>query len=96
MDLFDFAPALTAAEQAWLLAWLESWIGAPYDYADVLRFLTRWRGSPAGRLFCSELVAQACADIGRPLFRATESWRVPPDWLARTVALRASGSVTTI
>ena len=96
VDLFDFAPALTAAEQAWLLAWLESWIGAPYDYADVLRFLTRWRGSPAGRLFCSELVAQACADIGRPLFRATESWRVPPDWLARTVALRASGSVTTI
>jgi hypothetical protein len=38
-------------------------------------------------VFCSELVAQRCADIGQPLFNRTESWRVPPDWIGRSVAL---------
>jgi len=95
VDILAFSRPLEAAEERALILLLDSQIGIPYDYWDIIRFVTRRQGNPGGRLFCSELVAQDCQDIGRPLFRATESWRVPPDWIARTNELRLVKSITT-
>jgi hypothetical protein len=87
VDVFAFDPPLTGWQETKLLYLLGGDIGRPYDYLDVLRFISRRRGTPGKHVFCSELVAQRCADIGQPLFNRTESWRVPPDWIGRSVAL---------
>ena len=96
VDLFEFTVPLNAWEEEALVRWLAARIGAPYNYRDVLRFVTRRRGNLNGRLFCSEAIAQACIDIMRPIFRVTESWRVPPDWLGRTTNLRFIKTVVTV
>jgi len=32
-------------------------------------------------------VVLCCERVRRPLFLRTEAWRVPPDWLSRTLGL---------
>lgn len=96
VDVFRFTDPLDAQKGAGLVELLMTDIGRPYDYKDVFRFITRRAGNPNGRVFCSELVAQRCKDVGRPLFRDTEPWRVPPDWIARTIALAPDGTLVTI
>jgi len=87
VDVFRFAPALAREEHCALAREAVRLIGTPYDWLDVLRFVTRRSGSPQGRVFCSELVVLCCERVRRPLFLRTEAWRVPPDWLSRTLGL---------
>ena len=95
VDLFDFVLPLNEQEQTALIKALDADIGAPYSYLNVLRFLTRIPGREDGSWFCSELVTQRAADVDRDFFRDTAAWRVPPDWIARTIALQLSSSVVT-
>jgi hypothetical protein len=88
VDIFSFSPALRRAEEEHLVEGLVPEIGLPYDYRDVLRFLTRSHGQPGHTRFCSLLVAHLSGQTGRPLFHRTEAWRVPPDWLGRSLGLR--------
>jgi hypothetical protein len=95
VDLFEFAHPLLEAQERQLILFLDGQIGKGYDYGDIVRFLTRQKGNPKGRWFCSELVAEGCRTVGRPLFRACEAWRVSPAWLAITLELEPCGSVVT-
>ena len=95
VDIFNYDQPLTPAEEEMLIAWLVSVIGAPYDYRDIICFLTRQRGRPGDTWFCSRLVDEMSRRVGRPFFRETPSWKVPPGWLAMTLALRFSHSIIT-
>jgi hypothetical protein len=95
VDLFEFAAPLAWPEETQLVQVLKGQVGLPYDYRDILAFLFRKRGKPGRALFCSELVDKDCEEVGRPLFRKTEAWRVPPDWLSRSLALRQCGQAIT-
>jgi hypothetical protein len=95
VDLFDFNPLLTEAEEEKLLLILNGQIGTPYAVRDVLRFVTRRPGGETGRLFCSELVFMDSFDIGRLLLAETQPWEVPPSWIQRSRSLKPAGTVTT-
>lgn len=95
VDLFDYCTPLTQLEEMKLVAELQTQVGLPYDYADILNFLIRRKGDPGKALFCSELVDKDSEIIDHPLFRHTEPWRVPPDWLSRSLALKLTASVVT-
>lgn len=85
VDIFAFADGLSPMEDMRLGSLLFADVGTPYDYRSIFRFMTReQRDGSKRRLFCSEQVYSRCAAIGRELLARTESWRVPPDWIARS------------
>ncbi len=96
VDIFSLKEPLTDEEELTLLAILDSQIGEPYSYLNVLRFITRRPGDEDGSWFCSEQVAQDFMDIRRPLFERTQSWEVPPHWIPRSLALKFDRSITTM
>ena len=87
VDVFSFTEPLTAAEEKRLLRFCVEHIGDPYDWKNVFRFVTRHAAKEDDAWFCSELVSEACKSIARPLFNLTESWRIPPDWIPRSLAV---------
>jgi len=87
VDVFRFSEPLSPEEESRFVAEAGKLVGAPYDYRDVLRFVSRLPGKVDGRWFCSMAAAYVCAKAGRPLFRRTQPWEVPPHWLARSLAL---------
>lgn len=91
IDIFDFARPLTKAEAESMTARATRLVGARYDWKSVLRFVTRERSAEDHRWFCSELVYDVCARGGHPLLARTPAWRVPPDWIARSPALKFIG-----
>ena len=97
MDLFEFIEPLSAEqdERLWKLAMRDA--GIPYDYAGVLRFLSRQPEEERAneKLFCSEQVFSRCQMVGRELLARTEAWRVPPDWISRSPLLRLAETVRT-
>lgn len=95
VDVCSYLSPLSANEEEKLLRFLKGDIGLDYDYWDIVCFVTRQRGSPGRRRFCSLLVTMRSADVHRPLFRKTEPWRVPPDWLGRTRMLKDEYSTVT-
>lgn len=85
VDLFSVRD-LGTWEEMQVVMFLESTLGAKYDFGSVLRFLTRRHESPRDRAkwFCSELVYAALASIGRPPLSRTEPWEVSPGLLVRS------------
>jgi len=95
VDLFQFTPGLTEEQERQLILILDGQFGMPYDYRDVLFFLTKQAPRPGGRLFCSELVAKDCRDIGAPLLVRIEPGAVHPGMLAVSLRLAPAGSTIT-
>lgn len=89
VDVYDFKQPLSTAEHDRIESFLLSHCGRSYDFLGVFRFLTRDNCEPSnGKLkwFCSELVAEACADAGRRLLRAP-SHQLSPGHLAWSTEL---------
>ncbi|MDE2099097.1 MAG: hypothetical protein KGL39_17720 [Patescibacteria group bacterium] len=95
VDIFEFEIPLDALEERQLIAALADDIGDPYSYLNVLRFITRTPGREDGSWFCSELVFQRCADIGRRLLERKKAWEVPPDWIQMSPQLRFEQQILT-
>ena len=83
VDLF-YVPTETTKHTASVRAFLDSCLGARYDYLSVVRFVTRRPQSQSSRdkWFCSELVAEAYARAGLPLLNRVPSWNIFPGMLA--------------
>lgn len=97
IDVFEFEPPLTMAEEKLLIMTLCTKIGEPYAFWLVFRyFVLRWSGANLLSWFCSELVAYVCDMIRRPLFSRTEAFSVPPDWVARSVRLKFKETVSSL
>ena len=88
ISIMSYAHQISLDQERRLILYLDQDIGLPYDYMDIVRFILRVNGHPGESVFCSFEVARRQHDIDYPLFARTEGWRVPPDWLWRTIALR--------
>lgn len=75
-DAFEFQ-----ADEAAIRAWAAPELGAPYDYAGVIRFLVPLIHQDPNRWFCSEICCAALQQVG--LFADVEAWRVSPNKLAK-------------
>ncbi len=64
-----------------LIGAMRSQLGKPYDYRAIVGFLVRRDWTSPRHWFCSELIAWAFAQTGRPLFRPGELARVTPEHL---------------
>lgn len=99
VDIFEFCAPLSRDENRMLEHFARREVGAPYDYASIIRFCTREKDRVYGKsksVFCSELVFACCANIGRHLLERTEPWRVPPDWIARSPLLKHDETIVTV
>lgn len=95
VDIFKFTNSLTPAENEEFERIANTFIGRPYAYKNIARFLTRDRGSDTGPVFCSEMVFLCCAKMHRDLLLRTEAWRVPPDWIPRSGTITFERSAVT-
>ncbi len=96
VDIFDFYPALSPLEERQLILALAPLVGRPYSYWDIIAFVLRLRGESIKRgLFCSQTVALAAEQAGRPLFLRTKPYEVPPGWIQRSLGLRLRCSSNT-
>lgn len=77
-------PLSRVEEEHFLVLCDKEYIGRPYDFGDIVRFLTRQRGHPHGSVFCSFLVDVVMRKCGRPPLARTEGWRVTPNDLWQT------------
>jgi uncharacterized protein YycO len=59
-----------------------------YDYAGVVRFVTREKAQDDDTWFCSELVYAAFQKAGIKLLNVDEAWKVSPALLAMSPYLR--------
>jgi len=87
IECFAYANPFTDDAARGLLAEMRSQVGTKYDWAGVLKFVTRRAHGHDTRWFCSEYVAHFSAEAGRPLFWNTESWDVKPSDIPRSLAL---------
>ena len=67
IDLYVFHEMLSPMEVNAMRTFLNSMMGAPYDFRSVLRFVTRRAAAVNGKLFCSELSALGFAQIHKHL-----------------------------
>jgi len=81
---------LTSEESARIELFLRNQLGAGYDFLGILRFLSRVNRNNYDRWFCSELVAEACEESGRPLLK-TEAFRISPGTLSWSTELDLVG-----
>ena len=93
VSVYGFREPLTESQKICARIFADEQIGLPYDYTDIIGFLSRRRQQENAAWFCSELVASTCRRIGVPLFRDTESWEVAPGMLARSNELCHIGEV---
>jgi uncharacterized protein YycO len=80
VDSFDVH--MTTHQWGRVMDFAVSQIGKPYDYRQVIRFVTRTRSKPNDRWFCSELVAAAFNHAGMPLLHRIIPSNVSPALLA--------------
>lgn len=84
-------PALSYGQGLALRDFLRAQCGKRYDYLGVIRFVSR-RPMPASsfdrRWFCSELIADAFAQVGLPLLNAP-GWKISPETLSYSPKLKA-------
>ena len=95
VDLFEPVTPMTFDQDKRLVLWLNSIIGDPYSYWNVLRFISRRPGRDDGAWFCSEACVEGFTTAGWKLFERTQAWEVPPGWIARSLALRWFQTITT-
>jgi len=81
VDLFDVD--LTAEQCADVLSFLGRQIGKDYDWMGILHFVTRRSEYTVDqdKWFCSELVAAAFAQAGKPLLERIPAYKVYPGML---------------
>lgn len=58
-----------------------SHVGAGYDYAAFLGFVSKEDWHRRSRFICSEFVEHSFAEAGYPLLRSTTEWRLAPEHL---------------
>ena len=68
---------LTGIQTLHTWQFLLSQVGKGYDFAGIVRFLSGVNRNNWDRWFCSELVAEALENAGRPMLQ-TEAWRLSP------------------
>jgi uncharacterized protein YycO len=73
-------------------SFLEEQVGKGYDFAGVVRFVTREKAKDDDTWFCSELVYEALRQAGMKLLRCDESWKVSPGLLALAPSLHSIAS----
>ena len=62
-DLIEFEVDLEIVKE--VVAWANSQIGKPYDWAGIMGFVNPWRkGGDPGRWFCSEICAALAVKLG--------------------------------
>lgn len=81
VDVYRVREELVYIDHGRLLGWLRGEVGKGYDWKGVVRFLFRSSRDDKKRWFCSELIAAAFVDQGRPLL-FTEAHLVSPSVLA--------------
>ena len=70
IDAYIYHQAVSAAAEYAAAKWLYQQLGKQYDYRSVFRFMSRVPASENDRWFCSELVAEFCDRLYRPLFNS--------------------------
>jgi uncharacterized protein YycO len=93
IDVYEFAQPVPAERAQAARTFAEEQLGKGYDYFDIFAFLTRRRRHEDDAWFCSELASAIARVAGRPLFEHTEDWEVSPGMIARSLALRLTGSL---
>lgn len=68
--------------------WARTQIGKPYDWSGIVGLVARRDWHNPGRWFCSELVAAAFEQAGRPLLNVQQLDRVTPRDLSLSPYLR--------
>lgn len=97
VDLFEFVTPLDETETMRAARFLCAQLGKPYDYAAIVRFLTRdpenhWNKS---KWFCSELAVETFFTVGRNLLERCSAWEIPPRDVPRSPLLKSAGRVVT-
>ena len=87
IDLFCYVAPIAREEELAMLAGMRSQLGKQYDWAGVLKFVTKFRHAHDDKWFCSEIAAYYSAEIGRPLFYLAEAWEIKPSDIPRSLAL---------
>lgn len=95
VDLYELAVPLTDDEEERLILLLIEIMGEPYDWKNVLRFITKRPGGANSDWFCSEMVTDRLSEVGRKLFQRTAAWEVPPDWVPRSTILKFKEATVT-
>lgn len=95
VDVFRLVKPLTLSEEQTLLMSLVPEVGVPYGFRNVLRFISKRPGNLDKTWFCSELVFEKLAGVGRTLLDRTQPWEVPPDWISRSPLLAFSETKVT-
>lgn len=62
-----------------LKQFMSSQLNKRFDWRGLLAFVLRVKIQNKSWYFCSELIAEAFAEIGRPLLRRESSWVTPQD-----------------
>lgn len=87
INCYALRTPLTTDEQGRLHALMERELGKGYDWLGVIRFVSRRRHKGAdNKWFCSEIVAYAFEEIGRPLSNRP-SWQMTPGDVAASTEL---------
>ncbi|MEO0446441.1 MAG: YiiX/YebB-like N1pC/P60 family cysteine hydrolase [Verrucomicrobiota bacterium] len=88
--VYALTEPLTERQKEELIVFLQDQLGKSYDYSGVLRFVSR-RAMPESTAedfwFCSELVIEAFAKVGKILLRAP-GWKITPEALSYSPALK--------
>jgi uncharacterized protein YycO len=94
VEIYD-VPGITEPYAQDVETFCRSKVGCPYDWAGVLRFVTRNRPLEDDRWFCSELVAAGFRAAGYPLTNAVPS-KTYPGMLATSTRLVRAGEMRTL
>ena len=85
---------MSPTQEATMVAYLTGCIGIKYDFAGVLGFISRRAGAQRqDKLFCSEMIVDACRAAGVILIERTPSYAISPGHLSTSPLLSYSGSV---
>jgi len=96
VDLFEYEFPLSLTETQQMAGFLVNQLGKKYDYASIIRFLTRERGRLDNKWICSELAFQAAIVAGYPLLKNCAAWEIPPRDIPRSPLLKFVGSEVTV
>jgi uncharacterized protein YycO len=93
VDLFNYHEPLTPAEEMIGAEFLLSQLGKDYDYAAIVRFLTRepaerWEVNRKTKWFCSELAFEMSLVMSRNLLERCAAWEIPPRDVPRSPILK--------